>query len=59
MRVVRLTRIMKLVRAGRRNKNMAGMLLVFSKTMARSWDSMKLLMFFELLTLIVSGSVRR
>eukprot|EP01052_Picozoa_sp_SAG31_P033870 SAG31_NODE_3884_length_3784_cov_2.194030_2_plen_93_part_00 len=58
MRAVRLTRIMKLVRSGRRNKNMAGMLLVFSNTMKRSWDSMKLMLFFELLTMIVCGSVR-
>jgi hypothetical protein len=57
LRVVRLTRIMKLVRSGRRNKNMAGMLLVFHDTIKKSWESMKLMLLFELMTMVVCGSI--
>jgi hypothetical protein len=57
VRVVRLVRVAKLVRYGRRSRQVGGMLRVFRDTVRQSWDNMKMMIFFELLTMIISGAV--
>ena len=56
VRVVRLFRLAKLIRYGKRSKQVGGMLNVFRDTMIQSWDNMKMMIFFELLTMVICGA---
>eukprot|EP01043_Picozoa_sp_COSAG02_P018671 COSAG02_NODE_877_length_16272_cov_8.002288_9_plen_575_part_00 len=57
VRVVRLVRLLKLVRYGQRNKKMGGMLRVFRETMQESESNLKMMIMFELLTMVICGAV--
>jgi len=57
VRVVRLVRLLKLVRYGQRNKKMGGMLKVFRETMQESESNLKMMIMFELLTMVICGAV--
>ena len=57
VRVVRLVRLLKLVRYGQRNKKMGGMLTVFRETMQESSSNLKMMIMFELLTMVICGAV--
>lgn len=57
IRVVRLVRLLKLVRYGQRNKKMGGMLKVFQETMQESEFNLKMMIMFELLTMVICGAV--
>ena len=56
VRVVRLVRLLKLVRYGQRNKKMGGMLTVFRETMQESSSNLKMMIMFELLTMMICGA---
>ena len=57
VRVVRLVRLLKLVRYGQRNKKMGGMLRVFRETLQESESNLKMMVMFELLTMVICGAV--
>jgi hypothetical protein len=57
VRVVRLVRLLKLVRYGQRNKKMGGMLKVFRETMQESESNLKMMIMFEVLTMVICGAV--